>query len=53
MENIKLLKAADIDNPPRSFLKDGAEILSKPISEICSILISHGIFPKACNVSKL
>ena len=35
------------------FLKDGAEILPKPISEICNLSISHGIFPNACKVAKL
>ena len=53
MENIEISKAACIDKLPGRFLKDGAEILSKPVSEICNLSISHGIFPNACKVVKL
>ena len=47
MENIEISKLHG------RFLKDGAKILSKPISEIYSLSISHGIFPNTCKVSKL
>ena len=53
MENIGISKASGIDKLPGRFLKDGAKILSKPISEICNLSISHGIFPNACKVAKL
>ena len=53
MENIEISKASGIDKLPGNFLKDGAKILCKPISEICNLLISHGIFPNACKVAKL
>ena len=53
MENIEISKAAGIDKLPGRFPKDGADILSKPISEICNLSISHGIFPNACKVAKL
>ena len=33
--------------------KDDAEVLSKPISEICNLWTSHGIFPNACEAAKL
>ena len=52
MENIEISKASGIDKLPGNFLKDGAKILCKPISEICNLLISHGIFPNACKVAK-
>ena len=52
-ENIQISKASGIDKLPGRFLKDGAKILSKPISEICNLSISHGIFPNACKVAKL
>ena len=52
IENIEISKAAGIDNFPGRFLKDGAEILSKPISEICNLLISHGTFHNSCKVAK-
>ena len=50
---IEISKAAGIDKLSGRFLKDGTEILSKPISEICNLSISHGIFPDACKVAKL
>ena len=53
MENIEISKAACIDKLPGRFLKDGTEILSKPINEICNLSISHGIFTYACKVGKL
>ena len=53
MEKIEISKAASIHKLPGRFLKDGAEILSKPISEIYNLSIPHGIFNKACKVAKL
>ena len=53
MENIEISKAAGRDKLPDTFLKDGAEILSKSISKIFNLLISHEIFPNACKVTKL
>ena len=53
MENIEISKASGIGKLPGNFLKDGAKILCKPISEICNLVISHGIFPNACKVAKL
>ena len=53
MENIEISKASGIDKRPGKFLKDGAKILSKPISEIYDLSISHRIFPNACKVAKL
>ena len=41
MEKIGISKAAGIDKLSGRFLKDGAEILSKPISEICNLSISR------------
>ena len=53
MEYIGIYQSAGIDELPGRFLKDGAEILSKPNSEIFKLSISHGIFPNACKVAKL
>ena len=47
MENIDISKTSSIDKLPGRFLKDGAKILSKPISEICNLSISQGIFSNA------
>ena len=53
MENIEISKAADRDKLRGRFLKDGAEILYKLISEICNISISRGIFPNGGKNAKL
>ena len=53
MGNIEISKASGIDKLPGRFLKDGAKILSKPITEMYNLSISHGIFPNACKVAKL
>ena len=53
MENIEISKAAGIGKLREKFLKYSAEILPEPISEICNLSISHGIFPNACKVAEL
>ena len=53
MENIEISKASGIDKLPGMFLNDGTNILSKPITEMYNLSISHGIFPNACKVAKL
>ena len=46
-------KAAGIDNISGKFLKDGANVLAKPISEICNLSIKYSIFPVDCQIAKL
>ena len=46
-------KAAGIDNLSGKFLKDGANILTKPISKICNLSIKYSVFPTDCQVAKL
>ena len=53
MQNIEISKTSGTDKLPGRFLKDGTKILSKSVSEICNLSISHGIFPNACKVAKL
>ena len=61
MENItkKLLccldvsKAPGVDEIPSRFLKDGAEILAKPISDIINLSIKLSTFPDKCKIAKL
>ena len=53
MENIEISKTSGVTKLPERFLKYGAKILSKPISEICNLSMSHGIFSNACKVVKL
>ena len=46
-------KAAGLDNLSGRFLKDGATVLAKPISQICNLSIKHSIFPSDCKIAKL
>ena len=46
-------KAAGIDNISGKFLKDGAIVLAKPISEICNLSIKYSTFPTDCQIAKL
>ena len=53
MTNIESSKAPGVDKLSGKFLKDGANILEKPISALCNLSISQGVFPSACKVVKL
>ena len=53
LKNIEVSKVASIDNLPGRFLKDGAVILAKPITNICNLSIQSGIFPDPCKPAKL
>ena len=53
IQNTDISKAAGIDNLSGNFLKDGAEILAKPLSEIYNLPITSRAFPNACKVAKL
>ena len=53
MTNIQSYKAAGVDKLSGRFLKDGANILAKPISTLCNLSISQRVFPNACKVVKL
>ena len=46
-------KAAGIDNLSGCFLKDGAKVLSKPISDLCNLSIISEKFPDPSKVAKL
>ena len=51
--NVKVTKAAGLDQISGKFLKDGARIFSKPISELCNLSMALGIFPNACKIAKV
>ena len=53
LQFINISKAAGIDKILGRFLKDGANILAKPIAKICNISISSGLFPSDCKNAKL
>ena len=53
MTNIESSKSAGVDKLTGRFLKDGTNILVKPISAVLNLSISQGVFPNACKVAKL
>ena len=53
LRGTKVWKAAGIDDLSGRFLKDGSQVLSKPISELCNLSIKLGSFPDACKIAKL
>ena len=53
MTNIESSKAAGVDELYGRFLKNGANILAKPIWALCNLSISQGVFPNAFKVVKL
>ena len=53
LKNINEDKAAGIDNLSGKFLKDGAAVLAKPISQICNLSIKYSHFPTDCKIAKL
>ena len=46
-------KALGLDNLFGKFLKEGATVLPKTISQICNLSINHSIFPSDCKIAKL
>ena len=53
LNNIDESKAAGLDNLSGKFLKDGASVLAKPISQICNLSIKYSKFPASCKIAKL
>ena len=53
LKNIDISKTARVDNLPERFLKDGAVILAKPVTEICNLSIKLKTFPDPCKLAKL
>lgn len=47
MEDIKSSRAVRIDQLSGNLLKDVADILVKPISVLCNLSISRGVFPNS------
>ena len=46
-------KTARLDNLFGNFLKDGATVLAKPISQICNLSEKYSIFSSDCKIAKL
>ena len=53
LKNTNVSKAAGLDNLSGHFLKDGAEVLAKAITDLYNLSITSGKFPDSSNISKL
>ena len=53
LRDIDTSKAAGIDRPSGRFLKDGADIPAKPVTDICNVSISLNKFPRAFKLAKV
>ena len=53
LKNFDVTKSPGIDNISGLFLRDGAEVLSSPIAQLCNLSISTSSFPDGCKTAKL
>ena len=53
LKGLKPSKAAGIDDLSSKFLKDGAHVLARPISQLCNLSIKLNSFPKSCKIAKV
>ena len=53
MRHINASKAAGIDRLPGRFLKDGVDVLAKPVTDICNLSMSLNKFPRAFKFAKV
>ena len=53
MRDIDTSKAAGIDRLPGRFLKDGANVLAKPVTDICNLSTSLNKFPSPFKSAKV
>ena len=53
MKITKVSKATGLDSLSGRFLKDGAKVLAKPITDLCNLSVTSGKFPDSCKLAKL
>ena len=53
LKDLNPSKTADIDNLTGKFLKDGTDILARPISQLCNLSFKLGSFPRSCKIAKV
>ena len=53
LRDINTSKSVGIDILPARFLKDGADVLGKPVPDICNLSISFNKFPSAFKSAKV
>ena len=52
LKDLNPSKATGIDKSGK-FLKDGTDILARPISQLCNLSIKLGSFPRSCKSAKV
>ena len=53
MEKINPNKSVGIDNLGGRFLRDGAKVLAKSVTQLFNLSIEKSMFPDACKIAKL
>ena len=53
LQNLQVSKAPGIDNIPSIFLRDGADILSKPITQLVNLSLKLSSFPNEGKIAKV
>ena len=53
LKNVEVAKTAGLDQSSGDFLKDGEQILAKPVSELCNLSMTIGNFPDGCKIAKV
>ena len=53
LKDLNPSKVAGIDNLSSKFLKDGTDILARPISQFCHLSIKLNSFPRSCKIAKV
>ena len=53
LKDLNPSKAAGLDNLSGKFLKDGTDILARPISQLCNLSIKLDSFPRSCKIAKV
>ena len=53
LQDLDQNKAVGLDNLSGKFLKDGATVLAKPISQICNVSIKYSVFLPDCKIAIL
>ena len=53
MKGLNPSKAAGIGNLSRKFLKDGAYVFVRPISQLCNLSVKLNSFPRSCKIAEV
>ena len=53
LKNTNVSKETGLDNLSGHFLKDGTEVLAKPITDLCNLSFASEKLPDSCKIAKL